>query len=91
MFQINAPFPGKDSNLCTNKKACSQPRKQAIILQATLEEHRFFGNPADLSQRDESAERTRGFVSPGSPEFTLSETSHLYGFKDRSHQLLLEE
>jgi hypothetical protein len=61
-----------------NKKACSQPRKQAIILQAALEEHRLFGNPAILSRTDESAERTRGFVSPGSPEFTLSETLHFY-------------
>jgi hypothetical protein len=86
MFHINAT---SSLSFRSNKKACSQPRKQAIILQATLEEHRFFGNPAILSQRDGPAERIRGFVSPGSPEFTLSETLHLYCFKERFAELLL--
>jgi hypothetical protein len=80
MFHINAT---SSLSFRSNKKACSQPRKQAIILQVTLEGHHFFGNPAILSRRDESAKRTRGFVSPGSPEFTLSETLNLYTFKER--------
>jgi hypothetical protein len=48
MFHINAT---SSLSFQSNKKACSQPRKQAIILQATLEEHRFFGNPAILSEK----------------------------------------
>jgi hypothetical protein len=72
--------------LLKNKKACFYLRKQAFLSPGKLWRITLFlrqpGYPFPFFYARVAQERIRGFVPPGSPEFTLSETLSLYNFKE---------
>ena len=56
------------------KKPIFTKENRLYRIRFTLGKHCFFGNPAILSHLMLTSERTRGFVPPGYPGFTFSET-----------------
>jgi len=67
-----------------NKKKPVSSKGNRLFKKGTLKKHCFFGSPAVLLTLTFDVNRIRGFVPPGYPEFTFSETPYSQTVKDLS-------